>query len=99
MLFKAIDKQDVFYGVMNYFPDKDELLLRSLTLIDLTILPISDRGCVEMVDSQCVSCDGGRDLFRGRCHVVQDKCLVYDPEECFMCAEGYKLEKGGCIAK
>ena len=86
-------------GVMNYFPSTDELLLRSLTLIDLTILSVSSKGCESMVNSLCDKCAPGYDLFRGRCHVVQEECELYDPEECFRCKEGYILEKGGCIAE
>ena len=96
VLFKGKTDKDVLMGVMNYYPSTEELTLGSLALLDLTILPISDDGCQTMGDSSCRRCKSGYGLFRGRCHKVQESCLLYDPEECFVCARGSTLANGRC---
>ena len=59
VLFKKIDKQDTFNGVVDYFPETDKLKLQSLVLMDLTILSVSDQGCALMQNSNCEICSRG----------------------------------------
>ena len=48
ILYQANDKEDIFKGVMKYDYSDGKLTIRSLVLMDLTILNISDKGCEEM---------------------------------------------------
>jgi hypothetical protein len=71
VLFSAQDSDDTFNLVMDYYPSDDSLDLKSLALLDFSILDFSSKNCLFMKESNCDVCVPGYGFFRGRCHEIQ----------------------------
>lgn len=77
-----------FNAVLEYRPSNARrILLKSLALLDFSALLPTYEGCEskDLTNRNCTTCAKGYRNFRGRCFLIDDKCLSYVANECFKC--------------
>jgi len=97
LLYKTM--YGTFNAILNYNLANDEIILKSLSVINFFILEIDVSNCMIKDDSQnsCKVCNAGYRNFMGRCRQLDSRCIQYLTDECGACMVGSRLSRGVCV--